>query len=320
MKIMMVTNGQPLAFPVVSIDDNNWYKISDLLPDANLNSSVEILVHYQDNPGLFAETINRMQATIEAVDIDAVTKELPFQPLSYRDFMLYEEHYINAKRGFITKYMPHLLPIINIYERVANQTFPKLKPEKRWYQYPIYYLGNHLTFVKSQSKIAKPPYTAELDYELELGAVLCRKIKNASTDEAKEAIGGFVVFNDFSARDVQADEMKCGFGPMKAKNFANSISDVLVTADEILPNIDKLKVRVLINGQLIMATDTSNIHYSLAEAIAYASWEEQLFPGEFVATGTIPGCTGIENGTMLQSGDTIRLEIEGIGSLENQVT
>ena len=154
---------------------------------------------------------------------------------------------------------------------------------------------------------------------MELGAVLCRDIKNASKEEAAKAIGGFVVFNDFSARDVQADEMKCGFGPMKAKNFANSISNTVVTADQILPIIDQLEVSVFINEQLIVAADTGNSYYSLAEAIAYASWEEQLHAGEFVATGTIPTCTGIENGHLLHSGDTIRLKINAIGSVENRV-
>jgi len=315
----MISDGKVPAFPVISFDDKNWYRVKDVLPETELQSVVEILAFYQDKPGIFADNITNNQQTLEAVDITSFEVQMPFQPLSYRDFMLYEEHYINAKRGFVKKYMPALLTIINIYERIANKTFPKLKPEKRWYEYPIYYLGNHLTFVKENSVIDIPPYTGELDYELELGAVLCRSVKNASEDEAKDAIGGFVVFNDFSARDVQADEMKCGFGPMKAKNFANSISSMVVTADEILPKIDCLPVKVFINNVLIMESDSRNMHYSLAEAVAYASWEEQLYPGEFVATGTIPGCTGIENGKMLSSGDSIRLEIEGVGILENRV-
>ncbi|MCP3673215.1 MAG: fumarylacetoacetate hydrolase family protein [Gammaproteobacteria bacterium] len=301
------------------MDDNNWYRVSDVIKDVELTSTVDILVFYKENPGIFAVKIADRKEVLKTVDSSKYICEIPFHPLSYRDFMLYEEHYINAKRGFVKKYKPALNTIINIYERVANKTFPKLKPEKRWYEYPIYYLGNHLTFVKDGSVIETPPYTKELDYELELGAVLCKPIRNASEEEAKDAIGGFVVFNDFSARDVQADEMQCGFGPMKAKNFANSISNIVVTADEILPNIDKLQVKVFINNALIMESDTRNMHYSLAEAVAYASWEEQLFPGEFVGTGTVPGCTGIENGQMLNSGDSIRLEIKGIGTLENSV-
>ena len=315
----MISSEGTAPFPVISTDNKSWYRVADVIQNVELNSTVDILAFYKENPGIIVDKIADEKASLEQIDISLFDTELPFQPLSYRDFMLYEEHYINAKRGFVKKYMPALSTIINIYERVANKTFPKLKPEKRWYEYPIYYLGNHLTFVKEGSVIETPPYTKELDYELELGAVLCKPIRNASEEEAKDAIGGFVVFNDFSARDVQADEMKCGFGPMKAKNFANSISSIVVTADEILPNIDKLQVKVFINNELIMESDTRNMHYSLAEAVAYASWEEQLFPGEFVGTGTVPGCTGIENGQMLKSGDSIRLEIKEIGTLENRV-
>ncbi|MFT5452728.1 MAG: 2-keto-4-pentenoate hydratase/2-oxohepta-3-ene-1,7-dioic acid hydratase in catechol pathway [Enterobacterales bacterium] len=323
MKVMLVKEAQSPAFPIVSLDDldehTKWYRVSELLPTEQLHTIVEVLAFYNDNKEQFLASFNALTNAIKALNLNDVTAELPFQPLSYRDFTLFEEHYIAAKKGFIDKYYSYLSPFINIYERVANKTCPMLKPAKLWYEYPIYYLGNHLTFVKDGSEVSIPPYTKELDYELEIGAILCKKIKNASSKEAENAIGGFVIFNDFSARDVQADEMKCGFGPMKAKNFANSISNVVVTADEILPRLSKLPVSVYINDDLVIHSDTRDMYYTIAEAVAYASWEEQLYPGEFLATGTIPGCTGIENGQMLLSGDTIRLEVEGMGTLINTV-
>ena len=106
---------------------------------------------------------------------------------------------------------------------------------------------------------------------------------------------------------------------MKSKNFINSISTVIVTADEILPFIDDLHVQVKINNETVAQNTTSGMYYSVPQAISYASWEEQLHPGELFGTGTIPLCTGIENGFFLASGDTIRLEIEKIGGLENQI-
>jgi 2-keto-4-pentenoate hydratase/2-oxohepta-3-ene-1,7-dioic acid hydratase in catechol pathway len=323
MKVMLVKEIGSTAFPIVSLNDLDgpakWYRVSQLLPTEKLRTIVEVLAFYNDNKDQFLDSINELTDSIEVINLNDVIPEIPFQPLSYRDFILFEEHYIAAKKGFIDKYYSYLIPFINIYERVANKTCPVLKPEKRWYEYPIYYLGNHLTFVKDGSEISIPAYTKELDYELEIGAILCKKIKNASSKEAENAIGGFVIFNDFTARDVQAAEMKCGFGPMKAKNFANSISNVVVTADEILPRLSKLPVSVYINDDLVIHSDTRDMYYTIAEAIAYASWEEQLFPGEFLATGTIPGCTGIENGQMLLSGDIIRLEVEGIGTLINTI-
>jgi 2-keto-4-pentenoate hydratase/2-oxohepta-3-ene-1,7-dioic acid hydratase in catechol pathway len=247
------------------------------------------------------------------------TPLLPFQPASYRDFMLFEKHAVDAARGYARRFIPAGYAVSALYERITGKTFPLFRPKKIWYEKPIYYMGNHLSFVTSEQKIAFPSYSRALDYELELGAVIVKPIRNATPEEALSAIGGFVVFNDFSARDVQLTEMKSGFGPVKAKHFANAVSNVLVSADEILPHLSNLAAEVRINGQCIMKTSTSGMYHSLGEAIAYASLEEQLYPGEFIATGTLPGGSGMENGHWLKRGDTIELRIERIGTLTNPI-
>lgn len=244
---------------------------------------------------------------------------IPFKPASYRDFMLYEKHAIDAARGFVKEYMPNVLPFVLGFEKITGKTFPMLKPSKRYYKYPIFYMGNHLNFFSEGDNIQIPSYTKKLDYELEIAALITKPLKNAKPEDVNNAIGGFVILNDFTARDQQMDEMKSGFGPMKTKNFANAISGTLATSESILPNIDHLKVEVLINDTLIVKSTTANKKYSFQEAIAYASWEEQLYPGELFGSGTIPGCTGIENGTMLKKGDKITLNVEGIGSLSNHI-
>ena len=244
---------------------------------------------------------------------------IPFRPSAYRDFMLYEQHAVDAARGFVKKYMPNLLPIVTLYEKVSSKPFPRLKPKKRYYQHPIYYMGNHLNFISNNDVIAIPTYTKELDYELELAAVITKPLRNASLPEVTDAIGGFLILNDFSARDVQLDEMTSGFGPMKTKNFGSAISSIVTHKSQLIDHLDRLQVKVNINNQLIAQNTTKGSLYSIQEAIAYASWEEQLHPGELFGSGTIPGCTGIENGTMLNQGDVITLEIEGIGQLTNKV-
>lgn len=244
---------------------------------------------------------------------------IPFKPVAYRDFMLYEKHAIDAARGFVKKYMAGLFPIVATYEKVFRRPFPKLKPKSRFYRHPIYYMGNHLNFISEGDAISIPSYTEEMDYELELGVVIIKPLKNASIDEVNDAIGGFFILNDFSARDVQMDEMDSGFGPVKTKNFGSSMSSVVAGKNELISSVDNLNVRVVINGETIVESNTKDKTYSLQEAIAYASWEEQLHPGELFGSGTIPGCTGIENGVMLNKGDVITLEIEGIGSLTNKI-
>jgi len=266
------------------------------------------------------ELLDKKELNTIELEEQQFKETIPFQPTAYRDFMLYEKHAIDAARGFVKKYMSYVFPIVNTYEKIFRKPFPKLKPKKRYYKHPIYYMGNHLNFFSHGDSIAIPSYTEELDYELELAVVITKPLKNASVEEVNEAIGGFLILNDFSARDVQLDEMKSGFGPMKTKNFGSVISSIVVSKDELLSKIENLSVKVIINNQTIIESNTKGKLYSFQEAIAYASWEEQLHPGELFGSGTIPGCTGIENGVMLNKGDMITLEVEGIGQLSNTIT
>lgn len=174
-----------------------------------------------------------------------------------------------------------------------------------------------MNFISEGDTIVWPSYTQALDYELELGAILSKPILNASPEEAFEAIGGYVVLNDVSARDVQKNEMDSGFGPQRAKHFINAISSEVVTADEAKPALDKLTGSVSINGKKVSNCDGRKAHYSIAEAVAFVSTDEQLHSGELFGSGTLPGGSGLENGHWVSPGDTLTLELEGIGSLTN---
>jgi len=242
---------------------------------------------------------------------------LPFQPLSFRDFMLYEQHVINAGKGLVRRFLPKMWKPLALYERVTGKPHPKLRPKPIWYEKPIYYMGSHINFYTEGDTVPWPSYTRALDYELELGVVIARPIYNATPQEALEAIGGFVVINDFSARDVQYPEMTSGFGPVKAKNFANGMSMTVVTADEILPKVENLRGKVTVNGQVWGEGSTAGPQHSLAEMVAYASLGEKVLPGEVMATGTLPGCSGMETGQWLSPGDEIVLTIEDVGTLRN---
>lgn len=193
--------------------------------------------------------------------------------------------------------------------------------KKPWYDNPVYYKGNVLSFLVDGETITYPKYATLKDYELELGMIITKDIVNATEEEGFDAIGAFCVFNDFSARNVQFDEMKkTGFGPCKAKDFASSISSVVVTSDEILPVLDTLKARVYINNKEVAEGELSEFYHSVGKVVAYASKGEQVYAGEFMATGTIPNCCGMENGVLLECGDVIRLEIDKIGELTNSIS
>ncbi len=244
---------------------------------------------------------------------------LPFAPVSFRDFMLYEEHAIAAARGWARRFRPAAARLVSVYESLLRRPPALLKPKRIWYEKPIYYMGSHVNFFTEGDELPWPSYTDALDYELELGAVVCRPLEDATPEEALGAIGGFVVVNDLSARDVQIPEMTSGFGPVKAKNFANAMSAELVTADEVLPRVEALDATVRINGRPCGQGITAGMQHSLGEMVAYASLGERVVPGELLATGTIPGCSGMETGHWLSPGDEIELEIAGVGTLRNVI-
>lgn len=245
---------------------------------------------------------------------------LPFQPASFRDFMLYEHHAVDAARGLVRRFHPAQSRAAEAIEKLTRKPFPLFKPKPLFYRQPIYYMSNHLSFVPSGAPVAFPSYSAALDFELELGFVLKAPLFNASPAEAVDAIGAFVVVNDFSARDVQRAEMATGLGPQKAKHFASSMSAVAVTADEILPILDNLGGSVTVNGRAVSTVATAGPQWTVGDMLAHASRDEKLYPGELFATGTLPGGSGMETGNWLQPGDRITLSIDRVGEISHQIT
>jgi len=271
--------------------------------------------HDLDELGESLEWLDRLAPQ----NLDPAIGVLPFRPLSFRDCMLYECHWVQAARGYAKRFMPAAHQLARVYETLSRRTFPAFRPSTLWKRQPIYYFGNHMTIVPSGTVVRTPAYTHALDYELELGWVLSKPLFNATPEEAVRAIGGFVVVNDFSARDVQRTEMRTGLGPQKSKHFLTSMSQTMVTASEVLPCIDELMARVEINGQIVTRTSTHGMRYSLGEVLAHLSLSERLYPGELIASGTLPGGSGMETGHWLRPGDLLRLVIEPIGEIVNEI-
>lgn len=244
---------------------------------------------------------------------------LPFQPLSFRDFMVSEQHVVDASRGLVQRFHPGQARVTDAYEKLVRRDFPKFRPHRLFYRQPIYYMSNHVTFVPGGTPVEAPDYTHALDYELELGLVLARRLRDASPDEALGAIGAFVLVNDFSARDVQRDEMATGLGPQKSKHFLSSMSQSAATADEVVDRLDQLTGSVRINGEVVSSVSTDQMAWSVGELLAHASRCETLLPGELVATGTLAGGSGMETGHWLRDGDRLELELDGIGSVDHVI-
>ncbi|KAK7967224.1 fumarylacetoacetate hydrolase FahA, partial [Apiospora aurea] len=266
---------------------------------------------------------------------DPLKRNLPFAPQSYRDFMLFPAHYTGAAAGILAltlQQAPFPLSLLRfvvaclawLWTRLTGTAFPPFRPSGLYRKQPIFYQSNHKSIVASDAPVVCPDYcTRYLDVELELGFVLGRSLYNAADpDEALEAIAGFVVLNDFSARDVQWAEMRSGFGPQLCKSFASSISSVVVSADEVLPLLPNLTGRVTINEKVVAecSVGAKDWQFTLGEALMHASRGTRLYDGEFFGSGTLPRGAGIENMSFkVEVGDTVTLEIDGVGSVTNTV-
>lgn len=247
---------------------------------------------------------------------------LPFRPRSIRAFMLWEEHVINSGRMLVKRFFPApAAKAVAGFERVTGKTFPKLKPNARFREAPTFYVANHTSVLGDGDEMWMPKHTQWLDFELELACVLVKPLVDATPEEALDAVGGWFILNDWSARDVQADDYRRNiFGPVvKAKTFANSIGCDVITADE-LPDWTAATGRVRVDGEVWCEGTTANPQHSLGAMLAFASAGERLDAGDVISTGTMPGCCGLELDRWIKPGNEIELEIDGIGTLTNRLT
>jgi fumarylacetoacetate (FAA) hydrolase len=216
---------------------------------------------------------------------DVILRAPVLHPPAVRDFYAFEQHVRTARalRG--------------------------LDVPSEWYEQPVFYFSNPAAIYGPDDEIPYPVGTEELDYELEVAAVI----------GAEEKIGGFTVMNDWSARDLQRKEMKVALGPAKGKDFATSLGPVVVTADEFDGRGGTMVARV--NGEERSRGELADMHFSWDEIIAHAALNTVLRPGDVLGSGTVgTGCI-LEHGDgrWLQPGDMVELEVDGIGVLRNRV-
>ena len=207
------------------------------------------------------------------------------QPPSVRDFYAFEQHVKTARasRG--------------------------LEVPPVWYEIPVFYFSNPAAIYGPGDEIPSPPDTSELDYELEVAAII----------GAEGQVGGFTIMNDWSARDLQRAEMKVGLGPSKGKDFATSLGPILVTSDEFDGKSGTMVARV--NGEERSRGELADMYHSWEAIAAHAARNTKLHPGDVLGSGTVgTGCI-LEHGDgrWLQRGDVVELEVDGIGVLRNTV-
>jgi len=210
-------------------------------------------------------------------------------------------------------------------------------------QYPIFYFTNHNAVFGPGDILVEDDHLKSLDFELEAAIVISKSGKNILAEKADEYIAGYMVMNDFSARVLQMEEMKLNLGPAKGKDFATSFGPYLVTSDELEDYVissssgDRynLEMKAIHNGKVVSQGNMKEMNWTFAELIERASYGVELFPGDIIGSGTVgTGCYLELNGTRaleatakgesftpvwLKNGDTIELEIAGLGKLINKI-
>ena len=233
----------------------------------------------------------------------------PIDPLSIRDFSVFEQH----------------------IEGIVKGSDPDATVPDSWYRSPFCYFSNPGAVTGPRDDIQIPPGCRDLDLELEVAVVIGRAGRNLTPEEAGSYIAGYTIFNDWSARDLQFEEMKLGLGICKGKDFANTLGPWIVTPDELesFRSDDRLDLdlRASVNGRELGDDTLANMAWSFEELISYASRGTWIRPGDVLGSGTCgSGCLlelrgrhGRDAYPPLQAGDTVTLSVQGIGTLTNTV-
>ncbi len=199
---------------------------------------------------------------------------------------------------------------------------------KEWYEIPAYYYSGTSMIYPSGSSVPYPTFTSELDYEMEVAAVVGREGINIRKEEATSHIMGLMLANDWSARDLQRKEMAIGLGPSKSKDFATSLGPYITTIDELeefRESDDRfdIPVEAYVNGKRYSGGNVRDMHWSFAELVEYASKGNRLRKGDVIMSGTVStGCIlelGPEEYGWLKKGDVVSIRSPVLGELTNEV-
>jgi len=221
------------------------------------------LMHLKKDLGSFSK--------LPSIALQSKDFDLPFVPTTFRDFYCFEEHVQNARKN-----------------RGADMI-----PE--WYEAPVFYYSNPLSFRGPSEAVAYPADSKAMDVELEIACVIGKTIRNANLQQAREAILGYSVLNDWTARDFQAWEMKMNMGPTKGKDFCTSFGSYIITSDELEglrsgKGFD-IEFELRINNEVFTKKNWKDIQFSFEEMIVRASKNCTMVAGEVIASGTMGlGC------------------------------
>lgn len=256
----------------------------------------------------YGEVLDRFEARDEddaILDADGLRFGPPvLAPLSFRDGYGFEQH-------------------VGMMWKRRGQDIPEA-----WYRLAVFYFSNVSELRGPDDPVWAPAGSEELDFEIEIGALIDTPARDLTPERGEDAIGGYMILNDWSARDLQRDETTVRLGPAKGKDFATSIGPWLVTPDE-LEDARKghgfdLEMSVSVNGTETSRGRWSDIVHGFGELASRASADVTLRAGELLGSGTVGSGCLLEVreqtlGRYLLPGDDVVLTVDRLGSLRNPV-
>jgi 2-keto-4-pentenoate hydratase/2-oxohepta-3-ene-1,7-dioic acid hydratase in catechol pathway len=254
-----------------------------------------------------AERAQRTPSKVLALSDVRLLPPIP-EPRSIRDYSSFEAHYRAGLKAIGREFDP------------------------AWYESPVFYFSSPHVTVGDAVDVLFPAETREMDFELEVAAIVGREGTDLSLDEAEACIAGYAIFNDWSARDLlRTDLRRSLLGPSKGKDSNNGLGPYFVTPDELEGRRKgkgyDLAMTARVNGREVSRGNWSDIYWSFAEMVAHASRNSRVVSGDVIASGTVgTGCImelaathGTERFPWLRDGDEVVVAIESLGELHNCV-
>ena len=279
--------------------------IVDLSSEFNCYSMTEFISKQRH---LCQKVCEYIKSTNDKIDISDVRILSPIKPRSLRDAYAFRQHVETSRRN----------RGLDMIEEFDN--------------FPVYYYSNADAVTGPGDIEVDDVFMNKLDFELEVAVVISKEGKNIPCNEADDYIAGLMIMNDFSARDLQMQEMKLNLGPAKGKDFTTSLGPCLVTLDELTDNTNKssegnqynLDMECFINNEKISSDNLGNMSWTFAQIIERISMGTTIFPGDVIGSGTCAtGCflelNQKNNERWLKRGDRVELRVDNLDTLTNKI-
>jgi fumarylacetoacetate (FAA) hydrolase len=255
--------------------------------------------HQSDRPD--SESLERAATRVDAMPF---LPPVP-APRSFREFDAFEQH---AK---------------------AWRARHDLKISPVWYDAPSFVFSNAASLIGHETPVHAPADCEELDYGLQIAAVIGRGGRDIRSADAWKHIAGFTIVNSFAARDIERRELAVGAGRAKSRDFATAVGPYLVSLNSLRDRIDAddrlhLAMRALVNGNELSRADAAHMFFTWPQLIEHASRDAELYPGDVISggvvgTGSVLDLGGSNAAPWLKAGDVVELEVERLGVLRTPI-